>query len=118
MGGAEEAHRGAGGDRRGGHLNISNSTPLVSNTVLNCQDQQRNHWKAAQQGIQEAKTNIGVVLSRVQTGNDRLKTVPAGTPCRPALLGERVWTNRVLVTREEMGGSCSPDLEGGNRCFL
>ncbi|XP_052610788.1 mast cell-expressed membrane protein 1 [Peromyscus californicus insignis] len=49
----------------------------VSNMVLNCQDQQRNHWKAVQQGIQEAKNNIGVVLSKVQSGNDKLRTVPA-----------------------------------------
>ncbi|XP_036065106.1 mast cell-expressed membrane protein 1 [Onychomys torridus] len=49
----------------------------VSNTVLSCQDQQRNHWKAVQQGIQQAKNNIGEVLSKVQSGNDKLKTVPA-----------------------------------------
>lgn len=68
------------GQERGGHLNISNSVPLVSSLVLKCQDQQNNLWKAVQTDIREAKSNIATVSSKVQSGNDRLKTVPAGIP--------------------------------------
>ncbi|KAL6034260.1 hypothetical protein STEG23_009329 [Scotinomys teguina] len=50
----------------------------VSNIVLNCQDQQRDHWKSVQNGILEAKNNINQVLSKVHSGNEKLKTVPAG----------------------------------------
>lgn len=49
----------------------------VSSLVLKCQDQQNNHWKAVQTDIREAKSNIATVSSKVQSGNDRLKTVPA-----------------------------------------
>ncbi|XP_038202732.1 mast cell-expressed membrane protein 1 [Arvicola amphibius] len=49
----------------------------VSSLVLQCQDQQNNHWKAVQTGIQEAKSNIATVSSKVQSGNDKLKTVSA-----------------------------------------
>lgn len=80
MGGAEEALGVLVGQERGGHLNISNSVPLVSSLVLKCQDQQNNLWKAVQTDIREAKSNIATVSSKVQSGNDRLKTVPAGIP--------------------------------------
>ena len=66
------------GQERGGHLNISNAVSLVSSLVQQCQDQQDNHWKAVQTGIREAKSNIATVSSKVQSGNDNLKTVPAG----------------------------------------
>ncbi|XP_049983356.1 mast cell-expressed membrane protein 1 [Alexandromys fortis] len=48
----------------------------VSSLVQQCQDQQDNHWKAVQTGIREAKSNIATVSSKVQSGNDKLKTVP------------------------------------------
>lgn len=66
------------GQERGGHLIISNAVPLVSSLVQQCQDQQDNHWKAVQTGIREAKSNIATVSSKVQSGNDKLKTVLAG----------------------------------------
>ncbi|KAL1773051.1 mast cell-expressed membrane protein 1 [Sigmodon hispidus] len=50
----------------------------VSNTMLNCQDQQNDHWKAVQNGIQETKTSIAMLSNKVQSGNEMLKTVPAG----------------------------------------
>lgn len=74
------------GQERGGHLNISNSVPLVSSLVLKCQDQQNNHWQAVQRDIREAKSNIATVSSKVQSGNDRLKTVPAGIPSQACSL--------------------------------
>lgn len=49
----------------------------VSSIVLNCQNQQTDHWKAVQRGIQEVKNIIGMILSQVQSGNDKLKTVPS-----------------------------------------
>ncbi|XP_075823783.1 mast cell-expressed membrane protein 1 [Microtus pennsylvanicus] len=49
----------------------------VSSLVQQCQDQQDNHWKAVQTGIREAKSNIATVSSKVQSGNDKLKTVLA-----------------------------------------
>ncbi|XP_051061318.1 mast cell-expressed membrane protein 1 isoform X1 [Phodopus roborovskii] len=49
----------------------------VSSMVLNCQNQERDYWKAVQRVIQEAKNNIAMVLSQVQSGNDKLKTVPS-----------------------------------------
>lgn len=74
------------GQERGGHLNISNAVPLVSSLVQQCQDQQDNHWKAVQTGIREAKSNIATVSSKVQSGNDKLKTVPEGIPSQACSL--------------------------------
>lgn len=49
----------------------------VSSLVLKCQDQQNNQWKAVQMDIREVRSNIATVSSKVQSGNDKLKTVPA-----------------------------------------
>lgn len=35
-----------------------------------------NCWEAVQRDIREAKSSLGTVKSSIQTGNDRLKTVP------------------------------------------
>lgn len=73
--------------------------PLVSDTVLNIrelQNQQNSVWEAVQRNIGEVKKTV----SSIQSGNDKLKAVPAGTPCRVFSLDELVWmfiTNRVLV---------------------
>ncbi|XP_017453910.1 mast cell-expressed membrane protein 1 isoform X1 [Rattus norvegicus] len=51
----------------------------VSNTVWNIQtlqNQQKSIWEAVQRDIREAKSSLGTVKSSIQTGNDRLKTVP------------------------------------------
>ncbi|CAO2630895.1 Mast cell-expressed membrane protein 1 [Lemmus lemmus] len=86
------------GQKSGGHLNISNSVPLVSSLVLKCQDQQNNHWKAVQTDIREAKSNIATVSSKVQSGNDKMKTVLAGIPLQACSL----WVN--LFGRLEQSG--------------
>ncbi|EDL21944.1 mast cell-expressed membrane protein 1 [Mus musculus] len=52
----------------------------VSDTVWNIrelQNQQTRIWEAAQGDIKEVKKTLGTVMSSIQTGNDRLKTVPA-----------------------------------------
>lgn len=52
----------------------------VSDTVWNIrelQNQQTKIWEAAQRDIKEVKKTLGTAMSSIQTGNDRLKTVPA-----------------------------------------
>ncbi|CAO2630894.1 Mast cell-expressed membrane protein 1 [Lemmus lemmus] len=70
----------------------------VSSLVLKCQDQQNNHWKAVQTDIREAKSNIATVSSKVQSGNDKMKTVLAGIPLQACSL----WVN--LFGRLEQSG--------------
>lgn len=48
----------------------------VSNTVWDIQNQQKRIWETVQKDIEEVKSNLGIVKSSIQTGNDRLKTVP------------------------------------------
>jgi hypothetical protein len=77
-------------EQKNSHLNTSNSMPLVSDTVWNIrelQNQQTRIWEAAQGDIKEVKKTLGTVMSSIQTGNDRLKTVPAGAPRTPVLFG-------------------------------
>lgn len=82
--------------------------PLVSNTVWNIQtlqNQQKSIWEAVQRDIREAKSSLGTVKSSIQTGNDRLKTVPEGITLQTSL-DEFVWMfriNRVLVTHRVSG---------------
>lgn len=62
--------------------------PLVSNAVWNIQElqnSQKDIWKAVQSGINEAKNKIAMAISNIQSGNDKLKTVTAGIPCRSVL---------------------------------
>ncbi|XP_052024394.1 mast cell-expressed membrane protein 1 [Apodemus sylvaticus] len=52
----------------------------VSNTVWNIwelQRQQKSIWEAVQRDIREVKKNLGTAMSNIQSGNDRLRTVPA-----------------------------------------
>lgn len=51
----------------------------VSNTVWDIQtlqNQQKRFRETVQKDIEEVKSNLGTVKSSIQTGNDRLKTVP------------------------------------------
>lgn len=44
--------------------------------IQTLQSQQKSIWEAVQRDIREAKSTLGTVKSSIQSGNDRLKTVP------------------------------------------
>uniref|UniRef100_A0A8C6QHA2 Mast cell expressed membrane protein 1 n=1 Tax=Nannospalax galili TaxID=1026970 RepID=A0A8C6QHA2_NANGA len=56
-------------------LGLKGELSNVSNMVQRCQNEQRNQWMEIQRLIQEATRDIGTVRNKVQSGDDKLKTL-------------------------------------------
>lgn len=54
---------------------LSNVSNMAWN-IQTLQNQQKSIWEAVQKDIRETKSILGTVKSSIQTGNERLKTVP------------------------------------------
>lgn len=112
----------------------------VSDTVWNIrelQNQQTRIWEAAQGDIKEVKKTLGTVMSSIQTGNDRLKTVPADITqikktlealekkaqpqqevcMQMSIWGFHVFQEKGLWWKENMAVTAGVTLYGPHRCM-